>query len=428
MCRLRLDIQEWTTLNPENEPRLADRFLRTANARNIVSDLQRAGILSIIELKNGLSISTNSYVGSVEIDSLHIRVNSKLTGIPLMRLFQYAYGWRDLDIIGSADADTNACSFFDLLIAQLCSEVEELIHRGLYREYVLERADSHVMKGRVDFSRLGKTGIGTRTTLPCEFFQRKLDHRLNRVILAGLHLALRLVEDDGLALRLETICRSLRETKEVIDLNDRLIEQTIRSLNRLVDVCRPALDLIKLLYQGLGAELLGDRSPTIVKGYFFDMNRFFQRLVGTLLSEGLDSYIVQEEYTMHNVFSEDFSFQEQHKRPPALRPDFAIKKNATVIRLLDAKYRDIWENGLPREMLYQTSMYAMSGIGDHTATIIYPTVNRAARRRRININDPLKGNMHSQVILQPIDLGYLVNLLDDTRQLRSFVQTMVFGS
>jgi len=39
------------------------------------------------------------------------------------------------------------------------------------------------------------------------------------------------------------------------------------------------------------------------------------------------------------------------------------------------KYNPKWDRNLPRDMLYQLSVYAVSGIGNNSATILYPAMN-----------------------------------------------------
>jgi len=58
---------------------------------------------------------------------------------------------------------------------------------------------------------------------------------------------------------------------------------------------------------------------------------------------------------------------------------------------MDAKSRDLWENSLPRDMLYQLSVYVLSHQKGSTAAILYPTTASTASRSLIEIREPSSG-------------------------------------
>jgi hypothetical protein len=68
------------------------------------------------------------------------------------------------------------------------------------------------------------------------------------------------------------------------------------------------------------------------------------------------------------------------------KPDFVIRRGHRIAAILDAKYRDLWENPLPPEMLYQfIALCPASTVHGRKAVILYPTLSSEAREQAILI-------------------------------------------
>src|SRR6202041_2537032 len=98
-------------------------------------------------------------------------------------------------------------------------------------------------------------------------------------------------------------------------------------------------------------------------------------LVTRLLTEHLEGYVVRSEYTLRDMMAFDPARNPRGRKSPRPRPDLAILQGDRVEQLLDAKYRDLWENELPRDMLYQLTIYALSQRDVRMASIVYPTLD-----------------------------------------------------
>ncbi|MBU3176487.1 McrC family protein [Clostridium estertheticum] len=395
-----VNLKEWDSIM------LKDIELPDNDTRDIAKVLNNKGIIEIIELKDGLSISTNSYVGRIRLGELQINVYPKINGMPLYKLLRYAYGLRELKLFNEAEHDIGNFKFFDLLIYELYVEVQDLLHRGIQKSYVKRGENLSSPRGRIDINRLCGQGGITKDTLPCNYFNRDENNILNKTLLAGLKLGLNLVLETGLKIKLQRLCFSLEE-----NISDIILTRARNSINRLTRRHSAVLEVINILYESQGIQLEGSSKRINLRGYFFDMNAFFEALIGRLLQNCSEGYSVKDQYSLHDMFIYTSGFNPCNRKSPTPRPDFALMKEGRVVKLLDAKYRDLWERSLPAKMLYQLAIYAVSGIGDKTATILYPTIADIPTTAKIDINDPVSSGKIASVILQPVNLERVSELV-----------------
>lgn len=430
MSVLRIDIREWEQLQPDKGSPLFHRYIEDEAARHTIKVLNEKGIVNILELKDGLQITSNSFVGKIKIGDLELNIHPKIDGMPLYKLLKYAYGFRDLKIFDEAVHAIASSSFYDLLIYQLYAEIEELLYRGLNKRYKKMEADLDTPRGRIDIRKIAAKANITGASLPCRYFERSEDNDLNRVLLAGLYLALELVEDPGLRIYLHRLCSRMEQSVKPIEINRQVLVKALKSIDRLSEHYRPVLEIINILYESQGIQLEDGSMYMRLNGFFFDMNVFFQALLSKLMKEQLEGYTVRDEYTLHELFTYTPGFNPQRRYAPKPRPDFAVMKGSKVVCLLDAKYRDLWEKNLPREMLYQLSIYAVSGIGSSTAKILYPSIAPEAKLQKIDIKDPTTGAKYAEVVLQPVSLPLVAELLDlpNEAKIKDYVKQIVFGS
>lgn len=431
-----IQLAEWEKRLPERGSPL--QGMRLSGGRAVARDLTQSGQLEVLELVTGVEIRASSWVGRVKLGELTVTVQPKIPGAPFLYLLRYAYGLRQLAVKDVALYDTAQGTFQDLIARQLASEVEELIARGLHRDYRRELAELSVPKGRIDFQRYVMAAGGGRASLPCVYHPRIRETILNRVLLAGIVLAARVTDDVDLRGHLRRLGKALDLDEPPQRLDGDVLDRAWRSIDRRTRAYEPVLRLIGLLMQGLGISLDDSASNVRLPGFLFDMNHFFQALLSRFLSENLVGYTVRDEHQLKGMFAFEPSGNPRRRRAPTLRPDFVILRANRVASVLDAKYRDLWVYSLPREMLYQLAMYALGqGSSNHQAVILYPTLEGVAVDQTIVLKEPLDvdgdGEEKARIVLRPVKLLELERLLSATagvkreRRCAAMARRFVFG-
>lgn|GEM_PF-182313 len=410
-------LREWESWAPQPGGDGWEVFLGDEGpAQEMARQLTREGRLSIVETRHGLAVDAASHVGRVLLGDVTITVRPKLRGLPLWNLMRFAFDLRALHRYDDTGYEAEPDAFQDIVIARLVDEATQLIARGLHRTYRARDAMLSSPRGRIDFVALAHKTTHT-ATLPCRYHVRSEDCLVNQVLRAGLALGARLATDDGLGVSCRRLEAQLRETVSPVNLDCATFTRLAAELSRLTRAYRPALDLVHLLADSSGIGLDHGKEGASLPGFLFDMNHFFQRLLSRFLQDALPGYDVTDEGRLYGMMRYAPAHNPRGKRSPEPRPDFVVRRGGRIIALLDAKYRDLWEHDLPREMLYQLAIYALSretpgGVGGTaTSVILYPTLDAGAREARIEIRDPVRGRERATVVLRPVDMHELSQLV-----------------
>ncbi len=378
----------------------------------MAAELTMRGPIEVLELAAGLRVKATSFVGRIQLGNLGITVTPKISGAPFLHLLRYAYGFRNLELHQDAGYSTLTNHFQDLLIHQLAAEAEELLRAGLHRDYVRRQEELASPRGRIDFGDFVRTWSPSRVTLPCAYHPRNDDHDLNRALLAGLAKAYELTTDSDLRARLMRLIQTLQETVGMQSLTHDMVRKAQARLDRRVIAYKSSLTVIELLLSAEGVSLEDEEERVTLPGFLFDMNRFFQQMISRFLHDYLAGFIIEDEFRLKEMFTYDPLRNPLGRRSPVQRPDFLIQRDAKIVAVIDAKYRDLWETRLPRDMLYQLALYALGRKGTQkTAVILYPSLNPSARDQAVFIREPARGHPLAEVIVRPIDLMQLEALL-----------------
>jgi len=421
-----VSLAEWSELGP-TDPGLVGRSL-DGQSRAVTARLAESDRLTIIEHREGLSIRASSWVGRVTLGELQITVQPKIAAGTLLALVRYAYGLRDLSLLHPSQYAEGDRLFVDLLVAQLVDEVEELLARGLHRGYERRPEVLASPRGRLDFAVMTRTAGQVLTGLACVHHPRLSDNTLNRALLAGLEHSAALANDPVLRIAARRLARRLAEDVTAVKAKRPDISAAEREISRLTKDYTPALTLIRLLFDGAGLSLSQGEEHVPVRGFLFDMNKFYQRLLSRFLREFLPApYSLAEEHRLTEIMEYSPEQNPQHRRRPTPRPDFALLGQGVPLRFFDAKYRDLWDRNLPADMLYQLAIYAMLGGASRTSVILYPALEAATTDQRIDVRNALGGLPQGSVILRGVDLVRMQQAIEkrDTKASRALVEEML---
>jgi 5-methylcytosine-specific restriction enzyme subunit McrC len=364
--------------------------------------------------RGGLEIVTNSFVGRVDLGAVRLTINPKLDGLPLTRLLRYTYGLSDLEVLERTTLhDTERYGLQDLFVAMLASEVEKLVLAGLTRKYLQRNEHVDPIRGRLNIHELARQGAILSPRLPCEFHVRSADWHLNRVLLAGLESASHLTNNPAVRRNVGRVAKLFEGITPLPRLHLADIDKARFSLGRLTANAAPALSLLNILLRGQGLAFDQPSTKVVARGFLFDMNKFFQKLLSRFLHENLEHQKLVDESKIYGLYRYARLDSSSKRRPPAPRPDFALHApNGRFSGYLDAKYRDLGlgKTSLPAKWLYQMTAYALAG-PEKVSVLLYAAMDSGGRDECITITEPSSGKPLGRVILRPVPLHTLSRLL-----------------
>jgi len=403
-----LVLGEWEHRTPHDAPCLQGRTLDDPHVAGLAERLEGLRALRITEGRHGLRVQSFQHVGVTRLGGLRIRILPKVPTTTLWRLMAYGLGLDDVPRLPPADLQLEG-SYPDLLAAMLLVEAERLWRRGLARGYVRAHDWLTSPRGRPDLATLSQHLPLTRAALPCHHHPFTADIVLNQAVLAALDLAGRLASSMRLRSALHRtrqqwslVCSMRAATRELLDRAD-------DARTHLTAHYAPAHRLARALVEGDGPHDELERGPLALPGALWDMAVLFERAVARFLTEHLPApWRVQTQHKLRELFSVSGG-----RRAPTPRPDLVVSRHDAPFAVLDTKYRDLSRTSLPRDILYQLSVYSLAFGGQRPLPAIVLYAVPSGGRRDVTYTLHVHGGVDRTIILRSVSLDALVQGLDE---------------
>lgn len=406
---MELHLTEWQRAGagPGDEyPVLQQLFLDDPRIQSTLEQHPLKDRLRVSEGRYGLVIQAKQHVGVLQLGPLRIRIQPKMPTKALWKAVSYALGLDQLIRHAPVEIEM-AGDFADLLALMLLQESERLWRFGIHRGYREESQWLATPRGRPDLITLARNGPLTEAKLPCRYYAFTADIVENQVVLAGLALARRLASQLKLRTSLHRAHQQWSTICTAVPLGGNLLDQADRKQNRLTQRYAPVHRLVRLLHERSGLDDEHQSGRDNLPGFLWNMAILFESFVARFLTEHLSDHEVLTQEKLRHMY-------EVVQGGPALsaprpRPDIVLRRRSDrkVLGVFDTKYKDLWDQALPREILYQMSVYALAWSQSQgkevPAVVLYPTVGQPHPDMELRLR--VSNGQSRQILLRAVDWG-----------------------
>jgi 5-methylcytosine-specific restriction enzyme subunit McrC len=338
------------------------------------------GRLLVDERRDGVWITSRSWVGVVRFADFEVRVVPKLAGgnIGLVRMLDYASGLGALRRHeASRQLETVGDDLIDLIAWLFADACTPLVRDGLLNDYVAHEDALHVLRGRLRIIDQARFRFGQVDPLEVTFDEFESDIPENQLIAAALQATRSVVRSPMVQRPIRRLHAVFSEAANPL-ARDPLVLAAEMTYTRRNEHYRVAHHLAVLLLRRLAIRDLFTPGGTTSFAFLLDMNQLFEDFVTRLVGQAMRQSGVRVHAQRRD---RSIIVNEATNRPySAIIPDLLLEagRGGTMVRLpVDAKYKLYDERRLQEADVYQMFLYAFAYAPHHTrqparAVILYP--------------------------------------------------------
>lgn len=308
-----------------------------------------------------------NYVGVIYCNGIEYEIVPKISlskeegELTLLSMLRYT---GDMDIAFMERVEVGRRHSDSVLEAFLCTYVQRLLqelNRGVYRTYVNQTDQLMFLRGRLQVSEQLRLGARQSALAVCTFDEHNVDNELNRLLLAAMRVAQRVIQSKCL-MELNQVSAILENVREV---HPSAIGFKQITFNRQNERFHDLIYFAQLIIERAGwmQSGVGDTSFSML----FEMNTLFEAYVGQALVNLLGDDRVRQQDTAKQLLIN----MRTGKNNILLKPDFVI--DDTII--LDTKWKSASYNdrvNYSQSDIYQMYAYVTSYKNAERCLLLYP--------------------------------------------------------
>lgn len=315
-------------------------------------------------IHNGVKF--NQHVGIIQVDSLVIEV------LPKTDQTEDKGHWRKL-LIGmlraiktlsihtssSSDLKLKSNSILDLYFEIFITELEQLVHKGLIKQYRRQEENSLALKGKLIFTKHIQQNLVHREQFYVNHQIYDRHNAFNQIVFKALKLVQKINTSPALQSRIGSLLLNFPEMDDI-----KVTEATFTRLqfNRKTECYREAINISMLLLLNYHPDI--SRGQNHVLALMFDMNSLWERFVLYSLKK-----YAPAEYLIKGQVKKAF-WESELKTKVGMEPDIVIQ-HVDKTYILDTKWKVLNGNRPSDDDLKQMYVYTKYFDSLHTA-LVYP--------------------------------------------------------
>ncbi len=314
-------------------------------------------------INNGVKF--NQYVGVLQVGELIIEVLPKTDKTENV-------DWRNLLIgmlrtigtvkvfsTGTANLRIKSNSILDLYFELFISEVEQLIHTGLIKQYRKYEENRASLKGKINFQKQIQQNVIHKERFFVNHHVYDQNNIYNQIIFVALKLVKKLNTSAVLQNRIGALFLAFPELSD-ISVNDTTFLKM--NFNRKSEQYREALNIARLIILNYHPDL--SKGQNNVLALLFDMNVLWERFVLSSLRQ-----YAPENFKIKGKLRKPF-WEPMGGYSAFIEPDIVIENNKLTY-ILDTKWKVLNDNRPSDDDLKQMYVYTKYYKSNYTA-LVYP--------------------------------------------------------